>query len=72
MHLPPTRPGWSHYRRIPSLRSYVLVAPVSGRIEAFVRDGDAFVHRSAQRGEALALEAFGLTLESDPLLSGAL
>ena len=63
---------WAHYRRIPSLRAYVLVAPLSGRIEAFVRDGDAFVHRTAERGEALALEAFGLTLKSDELLAGAL
>ncbi len=63
---------WSHYRRIPSLRAYVLVAPISGRIEAFVRDGDAFVHHAAERGETLTLDAFGIRLESDALLAGAL
>lgn len=63
---------WAHYRRIGSLQAYVLVAPVSRRIEAFVREGDAFVHRSAEPGEALTLEAFGLALESDALFSAAL
>jgi len=63
---------WAHCRRIRSLQAYVLVAPVSGRLEAFVRDGDSFVHRSAESGETLTLESLGLALEPDALFSGAL
>lgn len=51
---------WRHYRHIPSLQGYLLVAQDPPLLDLWerTRPGDeeaAFQHRSAKRGEALAL-----------------
>lgn len=63
---------WAHYRRLSSLRAYVLVAPVPERIEAFVHTDAGFVNLVAGPGEALELEAIGARLVVDELFARAL
>ena len=53
-----------HYRRIASLREYVLVAQNTARIERFVRQGDFWLlAESAGREASVTLETIGCTLE---------
>ncbi len=63
---------WAHYRRITSLRAYVLVSPVAERVEAFVRAEAGFMNLSASRGETLPLEALDTELHVDALFAHAL
>jgi Uma2 family endonuclease len=42
---------FAHYRRIPSLREYVLVSQKAPRIEIFRREGDHWTFTEAGRGE---------------------
>jgi len=64
---------WSHYRRIPALEAYVLVAQIPARIEVYERQPNGeFVHRSASVGESLPLAALGGSLDVDPLYARAL
>lgn len=48
---------WAHYRRIASLKDYVLVSQHTRRIEVFSRDGDHWTLRVAEAGDSLALTA---------------
>jgi len=63
---------WAHYRRLESLRAYVLVSPVAERVEAFIRTESGFVNVLAGRGERLTLEALGVELVTDELFARAL
>ncbi len=63
---------WAHYRRLRSLKAYVLVSPVAERLEAFVRTDRGFVNLSASRGETLALEPLGVALDPNELFAQAL
>jgi Uma2 family endonuclease len=54
---------FASYRRIPSLREYLLVAQDQARIERYQRRGDAWVLTEAERLDATVnLEAIGCTL----------
>ena len=56
----------AHYRQIPSLREYVLVAQDAPRIEVFRRGHDGhWSFLEAGRGESLVLESVGCTLAVD-------
>jgi Uma2 family endonuclease len=64
---------WAHCRRIASLRAYVLVQPIAGRLEVFERDDTGeFVHRMASAGEVLPLHCLAGGLAVDPLFAAAL
>lgn len=54
-----------HYRKIPSLREYVLVSHRERRIERWWSDAGAWQRQSAGRGEVLHLLALGIDLEVD-------
>jgi Uma2 family endonuclease len=57
---------FAHYRRIPSLREYVLVSQHEQRIEVFHRnEHDSWTLREARTGESARLEAIGCTLVVD-------
>ena len=59
---------WEGYRKIPSLRAYVLVSQKSSLVEVFERtDTDAWLYRAYVAGQSLSLSlAHGaLTLEVD-------
>lgn len=56
----------AHYRRMPSLREYVLVAQDAPRIEVFRRGSDGtWEFIEAGPGELLVLESVGCTLAVD-------
>ena len=68
---------FAHYRRIPSLREYVLVAQDEPRIEVFRRNetGQWELAQEAGAGESAALASIGCTLAvdevyEDPLAAG--
>ncbi|WP_104981923.1 Uma2 family endonuclease [Sorangium cellulosum] len=57
---------FAHYRRIPSLREYVLVSQHEQRIEVFHRnEDDSWTLRDARAGEGAQLSAIGCTLSVD-------
>ncbi|WP_437978745.1 Uma2 family endonuclease [Sorangium sp. So ce295] len=57
---------FAHYRRIPSLREYVLVSQHEQRIEVFHRnEDDSWTLREARAGEGVHLEAIGCALSVD-------
>ncbi|WP_437916937.1 Uma2 family endonuclease [Sorangium sp. So ce302] len=57
---------FAHYRRIPSLREYVLVSQHEQRIEVFHRnEDDSWTLREARAGEGAHLEAIGCVLSVD-------
>lgn len=57
---------WAHYRRITSLREYVLVAQDEPRIEVYRRNEQGrWELYEASRGERVAVESLGLALEVD-------
>ncbi|WP_437987240.1 Uma2 family endonuclease [Sorangium sp. So ce117] len=57
---------FANYRRIPSLREYVLVTRHEQRIEVFHRnEDDSWTLREARAGEGAHLEAIGCVLSVD-------
>lgn len=63
----------SHYRRIPSLRAYLLVAQDRQRLELQIRDAeDRWVIVEAGPGERLAIEPLGVELEVDAIYREAI
>ncbi|CAN94031.1 hypothetical protein sce3871 [Sorangium cellulosum So ce56] len=59
---------FAHYRRIPSLREYVLVSQHEQRIEVFHRnEDDSWTLREARAGEGAHLEAVGCALSVDEI-----
>jgi Uma2 family endonuclease len=69
---------WAHYRLMQSLEAYVLVSQVPERVEIYERipqgqdNAGAFLHRTASRGEELAIRCLGDALVLDDLYVGAL
>ena len=63
---------WAHYRRLESLRAYLLVAPVAQRLEAFVRTEAGFVSITAAGSEPLEVPALGIELIPSDLFTNAL
>jgi len=63
---------FAHYRRIPSLREYVLVAQEAKRVEVFRRgeDGIWTIHE-AREGETIDLLSIGCKLAVDEVYAGA-
>ena len=63
----------SHYRRIPSLQAYLLVAQDRPRLELQARLSDnRWVIIEAGPGERLSIEALGVELEVDAVYRGAI
>ncbi|MBI2216263.1 MAG: Uma2 family endonuclease [Candidatus Rokubacteria bacterium] len=56
---------FAHYRRLPSLREYVLVSQRATRIEVYRRQDDRWVLAEAGAGEALRLESIDVALSVD-------
>lgn len=56
---------FAHYRRIPSLRDYVLVSQKSPRLEVYSREGDRWVFTEAVSGGAVQLPSVGVSLRVD-------
>jgi Uma2 family endonuclease len=55
---------WAHYRRIPSLREYVLVSQAEPRIEVFRRiDAGRWELLEARPGETIELQSLGVLLD---------
>lgn len=59
---------FAHYRRLPSLREYVLVSQRAARIEVYRRQANqGWVLSEAGTGQALALESIGAALAVDEI-----
>lgn len=57
---------FAHYRRLSSLRHYLLVAQDEPRLEVYSNDGDAgWMLTEARAGERVELGALGISLETD-------
>ncbi len=56
---------FQHYRRMPSLREYVLVSQRAPRIEVYHREGEGWVLRDALAGGVAELPSLGVTLSVD-------
>jgi Uma2 family endonuclease len=61
---------WAHYRRLASLRDYVLVSQHTARIELYSREGDHWTLREAGPGESLALTGLTGVLSVDRVYAG--
>jgi len=61
---------WAHYRRLASLRDYVLVSQHTARIELYSRQGDHWTLREAGPGESLALTGLTGVLSVDRVYAG--
>jgi Uma2 family endonuclease len=59
-----------HYRRIPSLKDYVLVSQHTPRVEIHSREGDHWVLRVAGPGESVPLTAMPGALVVDRVYQG--
>lgn len=63
----------AHYRRLPSLKEYVLVAQDAPRIEVFRRsDGGRWEFLEAGTAESLTLESVGCTISVDEVFADSL
>lgn len=63
---------WSDYRRLPSLRHYVLVSQGERLVEVYSRDGLRWTYEDARERGAIALEAVGARLDVTALYAGIL
>ena len=63
----------AHYRRLPSMKEYVLVAQDAPRIEVFRRaEGGRWELLEAGAGESLTLESVGCTIAVDEVFANPL
>ena len=63
---------FEHYKRIPSLKQYVLVSHREQAVEVWTRgEGDAWGSRVARAGEIMTLDAVGATLDVRELYEAA-
>lgn len=54
---------WAHYRTIPSLRVYVLVAQDKVSVERYVRQGDVWLYSAVDRWDGvLELSSIGVAV----------
>jgi Uma2 family endonuclease len=58
---------YRHYRRLESLREYVLVAQDEPRIEVFRREGDVWTFREHGPGERVMLASIEAVLDVDAI-----
>jgi Uma2 family endonuclease len=61
-----------HYRRIQTLREYVLVSQTEPLVEVWRREGDAWRPREYGAGDEVRLESLDATLRVDELYENAL
>ncbi|HEX6144424.1 MAG TPA: Uma2 family endonuclease [Geminicoccaceae bacterium] len=61
---------WRLYRRLPSLRHYLLVARSERRIEHYARDGDVWRYEDLTGDAGLRLEALAITLPLAEVYAG--
>lgn len=66
----PDRGDKRHYRRIPSLRTYVLVSTTEPRIEVYTRSGDAWRFADAGPGESIDIGLHDARLCVDAIYDG--
>ncbi len=60
-----------HYRRIPSLRDYLLVSQTEVRVEHYRRNDDGtWTLRDVRAGESVALASLDVTLAIDDVYAG--
>lgn len=60
------------YRRLRSLREYVLVSQHERRVDVYTRDGRRWILDEYRTGETLRLESIGVALAVDDLYTDAL
>jgi Uma2 family endonuclease len=58
---------WRDYRRLDSLREYVLVSESEPYVDVFRRDGDEWVLRTATAGQMVELPSQGVRLAVDAI-----
>jgi len=58
---------FAHYRRLPSLREYVLVAQDAPTVEVFRKEGELWVLREHGPGEEIELTSIGVVISVDRL-----
>jgi len=63
---------YAHYRRIPSLRAYVLVSQDERRIEGFTRNADESWTLRDHRAGKTRLESIGCTLDIETIYANPL
>jgi Uma2 family endonuclease len=63
---------WAHYRRIPSLQAYVLVAQGEARLETYRRDGRRWIYEEAGPGEVVRIGGIEVDVAIDALYASAL
>ena len=56
---------FAHYRRVPSLRDYLLVSQKEQRIEVYSNDGERWFLTDATAGGAVRISSLGVSLEVD-------
>ncbi len=62
----------AHYRRIPSLKAYLLVSQNKPRLELFTRSGGRWQLSEAGPGEQLVVEPLKVTLDVDDVYANPL
>lgn len=63
---------FAHYRRLASLKEYVLVGQSEPRIEVYRREGDAWALRDYGPGDRVALASLDVELEVDAIYADPL
>jgi Uma2 family endonuclease len=57
----------AHYRRVPSLQAYVLVAQDEAHVEVYTRAADGWTLTEARAGESVAIPCLGGRIEVDAI-----
>ena len=63
---------WAHYRRLPSLECYVLVAQDARSVETYRRDGKRWLYEAFGPGETVHLSGVEVDFAVDELYASAL
>ena len=63
---------FAHYRRLLSLREYVLVSQKEQRLEVYHREGDFWRLAEARSGQSLRLESLGVAISVDAVYADPL
>ncbi len=63
---------WRLYRRLPSLRHYLLVSQDERRLEHYAKAGDIWRYEDLAGGERLVLDALGIEVPLDEVYEGIL
>ena len=63
---------FERYRRLPSLRAYVLVTQAEPQIEVYQRQGTRWALTEAHAGDSVTIDALGVTLDVDAVYANPL